>query len=277
MRILAFDTATDATTVALLDSASALAVEQRDDPPIGERPGHATRLLGLIADVLERSGGGWERVDRIAVGVGPGSFTGLRIGIATARALARARAGSCDLVGVSSLEALAAGALGQGAQPARPNAEGAEPTGADGHDAYPPDADLPGADPPAPVLAVIDARRGEVFAAAWLGDRILLEPATRRPEQLAAAIDTLRAGGAPAPLTVGDGALRFRQELELAGAVIPPADSRMHRISALNVCRIASGLGAVAPSEVRPDYLRAPDAKVPKGQRASKPPPTQAP
>ena len=99
MRILAFDTATRATSVALDE------FELRDDPPAGERPRHTTRLMPLIVEVLERTQTEWSAIDRIAVGVGPGTFTGLRIGVATARSLSRAR--GIPLVGVSTLESLA--------------------------------------------------------------------------------------------------------------------------------------------------------------------------
>src|SRR5262249_39096387 len=87
--VLAFDTATPATTVAL-SGVGDVVFTARHDPVPGERPGHATHLLGLVERVMTRAEVGWEGVDRIAVGVGPGTFTGLRIGIATARALARA-------------------------------------------------------------------------------------------------------------------------------------------------------------------------------------------
>ena len=107
MIVLGLDTATTATVAGVLD-ASGTVFEVRDDPEPGVRPGHANRLLGAAEAALEQAGLGWEEVDRIAVGVGPGSFTGLRIGIATARALAQAR--GLPLVGVSSLEALALGA-----------------------------------------------------------------------------------------------------------------------------------------------------------------------
>jgi len=104
MRILAFDTATRATSVALDE------FELRDDPPAGERPRHTTRLMPLIVEVLERTQTEWSAIDRIAVGVGPGTFTGLRIGVATARSLSRAR--RIPLVGVSTLESLALNASG---------------------------------------------------------------------------------------------------------------------------------------------------------------------
>src|SRR5205823_2510395 len=142
MRILAFDTATRATAVALDE------VELRDDPPAGTRPHHTTRLMPLIVEVLERAATEWAEIDRIAVGIGPGTFTGLRIGVATARSLSRAR--RIPLVGVSTLESLAL------------NASGADPATARANDAH--DAEA--------VLAVLDARRGEVFAAGWqLGHR----------------------------------------------------------------------------------------------------------
>src|SRR5277367_5576041 len=88
MRVLAFDTATALTAVALRDlgdapnvcSLSTADLSAVDDPPTGGRPGHAQRLLALINDLLTQSGG-WAEVDRIAVGTGPGTFTGLRIGI----------------------------------------------------------------------------------------------------------------------------------------------------------------------------------------------------
>ena len=68
MRILAFDTATRATAVALADSAGVR--ERLDDPPAGGRPRHATRLLPLIHEVMREARLDWDAVDRIAVGLG---------------------------------------------------------------------------------------------------------------------------------------------------------------------------------------------------------------
>jgi len=240
MRVLAFDTATGATAVALRDPAIGLELELRDDPLPGERPGHATRLLPMIADLLARAGTGWESVDRIAVGVGPGTFTGLRIGIATARALAWAR--ELPLVGISSLEALAAGAT-------FPCADSGAVRAAD-------------SDGVRVVLAAIDARRGEVFAAAWRGPHRELDPRALRPEALAVVVGPLVDADGVSPLAIGDGALRFREQLEAAGAEVPPQESRLHRISAINHCRLATGLPAASPTEVEPAYLRAPDAEI---------------
>ncbi len=137
VKILAFDTATPATSVALAPGDGRM-LTRRHDPAAGERPGHQARLLGYAVELLEEAGIGFGDLDRLAVGVGPGTFTGLRIGVATARALAQAHA--LDLVGISTLHALAVNS----AQHAANAAEQA-----------------------AVVLPVIDARRGEAFAAAW--------------------------------------------------------------------------------------------------------------
>jgi tRNA threonylcarbamoyladenosine biosynthesis protein TsaB len=227
MRVLAFDTATRSTAVALCDRDTCF--ERRDDPPPGARPGHAAQLLELIAAAMTDAGVGWAEIDRLAVGVGPGTFTGLRIGIATAHALARAR--EIPLVGVSTLQALALGGAGTGS--ART------------------------------VAAVIDARRGEVFAAAWAneggrpGER-LLEPAALAPDALAS-----RLGSLPVPvLAVGDGAVEFRAALERSGALIPDDSAEAHKVTAISHCELARELQARAPDDVAPSYLRLPDAEI---------------
>jgi len=112
-----------------------------------------------------------------------------------------------------------------------------------------------------PVLAVIDARRGEVFAAAWRGAERLLEPVAIAPEELAAR---LAAGPLAAPLAVGDGAVRFREQLERAGAAVPADRSPAHRVSALQVCFIGAAGEAAGRDGLVPDYRREPDAALPK-------------
>ena len=114
------------------------------------------------------------------------------------------------------------------------------------------------------VFAVIDARRGEVFAASWRideaqeFDNALLLPRAFAPEVLAQLIAPL----GEAALAIGDGAIAFREVLERSGAFIPDDDSQLHRVTATNHCKLATGLQASVPDEVRPDYLRAPDAEM---------------
>lgn len=239
MRILAFDTATRATSVAVCELAGPggepwpplLAHELRDDPPAGQRPGHSRALLELLVRALEEAGIGWEQIDRLAVGVGPGTFTGLRIGIAVAQGLALAR--SIPLVGVSSLRSLALGA-----QPAALSA-GAEQ-----------------------VCAVLDARRREVFTARWPASAAPAQepvagPAALSPSRLS---EELAAAGARV-LAVGDGAVESRLALEGGGAIVPAERSEIHRVSAVHHCRLAAG-AAVLPGAVLPDYVRPPDAEL---------------
>lgn len=106
-------------------------------------------------------------------------------------------------------------------------------------------------------LAAIDARRGEVFAALHADDGAGWPPFVAAPEALA---DRVREAGT-GPVAAGDGAVRFREVLEAAGARVEPDGSQVHAVRALHICRLAAGVAAVPPEAVLPDYLRAPDAK----------------
>jgi tRNA threonylcarbamoyladenosine biosynthesis protein TsaB len=218
--VLGLDTATPSTAIAVV-APGADPQELRHDPAPGERPQHASRLLPLAREALAAAGLGFGDVDRIGVGIGPGTFTGLRIGVATARALAQASA--AELAAVSSLHALADAA-----------------------------ADEAGG---GPVLAVIDARRGEAFAESWRDAARLGGPLAARPEALAALAEP----AAGAWLAVGDGAVRFRLHLEPA-ATVPADGSHLHRVSALAICRLALGGPTVPRDALLPEYVRAPDA-----------------
>jgi tRNA threonylcarbamoyladenosine biosynthesis protein TsaB len=224
--VLAIDTATSATVLGLR-SGGGEALEARDDPPAGARPGHSTRLLPLASELIAQAGLSWRQIDRIAVGIGPGTFTGLRVGIATAHGLAQSS--GAELVGVSSLQALALRAH-------------------------------PGARDP--VLAAIDARRGEIFIAGYQGGVELLPPRALPPgalsDLLAERASELAGGHCTA---VGDGALLYRAAFEQAGASVPATESALHRIGAGALCEL--GARAV-PGEgpVLPDYLRRPDAAI---------------
>jgi tRNA threonylcarbamoyladenosine biosynthesis protein TsaB len=229
--MLGIDTATP--DVAVAATAGGRCVAERSVAPVpGGRPRHTTALLSTIEEVVLEVGG-WERIGAIAVGIGPGSFTGLRIGIATARALAQGS--GRPLCGVESLASLALGIGDPGG--ATRAGEGS---------------------PPALRLAVIDARRGEAFAALYgESPAAIWGPMVESPGALAARL----VGLDPPPMAAGDGALRFREELEAAGARVLPDADPAHRLSARNVCLLAA-TPAERVEDIRPLYLRQPDAQL---------------
>lgn len=223
---LAFDTATPATAVALRRADGVIA-EARDDPDQGARPGHSTALLELADRLLADAGIDWRELEFVAVGLGPGTFTGLRIGVSTARALGQSL--GIPVAGVGSLAALAHGALAAHEDSVR-------------------------------VLAVLDARRGEAFAAAYETAGELSAPRALRPEDLPGLLGP--AHGLGDWLAVGDGALRFAEILTAAGALVPDGDSPLHLISARAVCELADGHPVAGPYELLPHYCRRPDAEI---------------
>lgn len=188
--ILAFDTATDRATSALVG----------DGELLGERVSRASTLLADVDALVRQAGAHPRDLTGLAVGIGPGSFTGIRIGLAAARGLALA----LDVVaaGVSTLDALAAGA--------------------------------PGAIP------VIDAKRREVFVPG---------PMAVAPADLVIE---------PGTTYVGDGAVRYREVFEQAGADVPPDDDDRHLPRARFHAELAMGFGPV--ELVEPLYVRLPDA-----------------
>lgn len=128
MRILAIDTALEACSVALLDGDKVVAEESQ-----AMARGHAEALMPMLARLRERASFYFNVVDRIAVTVGPGSFTGLRVGIAAARGIGVAT--GIQVVGITTLEALA--------------------------------APLIASDASSPVVAAIDARHDNVYLQAF--------------------------------------------------------------------------------------------------------------
>jgi tRNA threonylcarbamoyladenosine biosynthesis protein TsaB len=266
--VLGMDTATAATAVALRINRGET-IEARDDPGHGERPRHATHLLVLAEKLLAQAGLGWDALERIAVGVGPGTFTGLRIGISSARGLAHSL--GVELVGVSTLEALAQHALGAPLTARLEIDQGANP-GA--HTPPHPGAD-PGAHRPQGMhgaLAVVDARRGEVFVDAYrpkhgsVRPEQINGPHTLAPGQLKVVMQGLVSQpgeGADRWLAIGDGALRYRGQLQDAGAIVPEQSCTLHKVNAGALCQLAVCLPAArALEEIVPDYRRRPDAEL---------------
>jgi tRNA threonylcarbamoyladenosine biosynthesis protein TsaB len=242
VNVLGIDTSTPGSAACVLrGDGEAFEVEPAPER-LGEPPGHARELMPAVARCMDQSGLAWRDLDAIAVGVGPGPFTGLRIGVTTARALASAH--GAELRAVSSLAALAAGAGGSMASPVD----------------SPVDMDGPSPDPrdgSHQILATIDARRGEVFAALYDHGATVWDPFVAGPEALAGRVRDERI----APLGVGDGSVRFRDVLEAAGVDVAPDDSRAHVVRALSVCRLATTTAPKPVEAVLPDYLRLPDAK----------------
>jgi tRNA threonylcarbamoyladenosine biosynthesis protein TsaB len=224
MKILGIDTSTSDTSVAVTGAGAP--VELRAGPEPGGRPRHVETLLPQVESAVF-SAGGWKEIELVAVGTGPGTYTGLRIGIATARAIAQGQ--RLPIAGIGSLDGLLRGIGELGEARDRPR------------------------------LGALDARRGEFFAA--LEDRSekrVWQPFVARPEELVTRIETLDAP----PLAAGDGALRFRHELEAAGATVPADREPVHRIAARHLCELAEASEPVPPEQVQPIYLRAPDAEV---------------
>jgi tRNA threonylcarbamoyladenosine biosynthesis protein TsaB len=254
MIVLGFDTAT-ASTVVGLTLADGCTMQARDDPAAEERPGHSTRLLPLADRLLADAGLDWNGVGRLAVGVGPGTFTGLRIGVAIARGLSQSS--GVPLVGVSSLRALAHDASERnGDEQAQVDlsgpAHGSVGTGG-----------LEGPEGRTRVLAVIDARRGEMFVAAYDGGVELLAPHAVGPDELGgllagAAIDT----GAESWIAVGDGAVLHREAIERLGVPVPGDGSELHRIQARAICALGAAADVTEAPVVVPDYRRRPDAEI---------------
>lgn len=240
MFVLGIDTATPVTSVAIGSEAGVLA-----SVDLRRERGHARVLIPTVRWLLEQLDLDASALGGVAVGTGPGLFSGLRVGISSAKALAQAW--RCPMVAVCSLDLLAF--------PHRHSCQA--------------------------VCAVIDGRRGEVFAALYRsapgGLLRLTDPQVIRPDELAAAIEER----AEPMLLVGDGALAHRavferlpehvdlgassQAVPSAGALVELAVPRFQREQ------------FVQPLEVTPLYLRRPDIDVSVEQRlaaAAEPPAT---
>lgn len=190
---------------------------------------HAETLAPSIEFLCASAGVGLDELGAVAVDVGPGLFTGLRVGMASAKAIAYAR--RLPMVGVSSLDLVAFGVR---------------------HTAR-------------TIVCVLDARRGEVFWCCFKaspgGVQRLGEPQVGTVEELAS--DLLARGGDL--LAVGDGALRYRAALDgVSGLEVGDAGRAHPSAAALVQLAHARALREefVAPHDVAPLYLRLPDAEI---------------
>ncbi|MNL15628.1 tRNA threonylcarbamoyladenosine biosynthesis protein TsaB [compost metagenome] len=216
MRVLIVDTALGACSAGVVEDGRLLGVRSEL-----MTKGHQERLAGMARDAVAEAGCGFDGLDRIGVTVGPGSFTGLRVGLAFAQGLGAAL--DRPVVGVSTLDALAASAPATGL-----------------------------------VAAVIDARRGQVYARLFR-DGVALGVAEALPLDVAADRILETAAGI-APTLVGSGAQVLSETFPdrfVDAALKPLAAPTPEALARLTV---AADPASALP---RPLYLRAPDATPP--------------
>ena len=228
MLLLALDTSTSHSSVALCDRAKPLATAS-----LGLPRRHGEYLAPAIRFCLSQADRAAADITGVVVGRGPGLYTGLRVGLITARTFAATR--RLPLVGVSGLDVLA-------------------------HQARHADRTI---------AAVIDARRREVFWALYApvpgGMTRLTEPAVGPASHVANEI----AGRGGSVLAVGDGALEWSDTLVDAGAEIGDVDlaaPKAEHMAALSVARFERE-ETQRPDEVTPLYLRDADARIGWEQR----------
>lgn len=244
MLVLAVESATELAGVALADEVGVIATASTSR---GRH--HAESIAPSVKFVCDRAGMSLRSLEGVCVDVGPGLFTGLRVGIATAKALAFAL--GIPVVPVTSLEVLAQALCGAGA------AAGSL------------------------LVPVVDAKRDEVFSARFrvagdsdvgavragedgvvqVGEDLVLSP-----EDLATSLSKL---GEPFVLG-GDGAMRYAEVLgKLPGARLASAalvNPPVGVLAAIGVARLGAGLGLDA-AEIAPKYLRDADARIHWEQR----------
>lgn len=221
---LAIDTATSQVGVAVGHAGETLACIHVDR---GRR--HGELLAPSIQTILRLANVHIREIERIAVDNGPGLFTGLRVGIATAKALASAL--GIPAVPCSSLDVLV------------------HPHSAAGRT----------------VAGVVDARRGEVFWGLYVpgGDGMVAttEPRVSSPDELAGALRSAVAACDGSVIATGDGARRYAALLESVEGVQLAGPEHDHPSAAVLV-ELAATRAALSPEKITADYLRAPDVRI---------------
>lgn len=221
VKLLALDTSTLDASVALTAEEEVLAEATRRVTT------HSEGLLQLVDDVLRAGQCALDDVDALVCGSGPGSFTGVRIGLATVKGLCFAT--GKPVVCICSLDALGMAAMLE--------------VGPSRH-----------------ALALLDARRGQLYGRPYLAGRPTDEPFVATPQQVAQRLREL-----PQPLLLGDGALSYESQLQalLPQIELPAADK--HQIRAGLLARAAVEVvrsGDFTPTDQAvPIYLRPPDIR----------------
>jgi tRNA threonylcarbamoyladenosine biosynthesis protein TsaB len=222
--LLALDSATSVSSAALCDDAGRILGYLRGD----SRPDQADRLIELIDGVLREVGLDYGALDIIAVNHGPGSFTGIRAGVAAARALALAA--RQPVVAVNSLEVLA-GVLG-------PQSAGT-------------------------LVTALDARRGQVYMQIFNHELVALsEPQVLAPENV------MVARLPPPIRLAGNGAALVRAALpDDLPTLQESVETDALGVARRAIARLAAGERPVPGHTVQPLYLRPPDARLSESPR----------
>ena len=223
MKILAADTSTRTCSVALIQNDALIA-----ETTTGMRETHSKHLMDMIDQLLTQARLDINALDALAVVKGPGSFTGLRIGISTVKGLAAAT--GIPVYGISALEALAWQCKGYATR----------------------------------IYPMIDARRDEVYTAGYrVTDKGLDK---QMAEQVGAPDKVVKAMETPC-LCIGTGALLYRELLEAhLGSDVASAPAMRHHVQASSVAylawqKIEQG-GLDKNDQITPDYLRKSDAEI---------------
>lgn len=215
MKLLAIDTAARFCAACILDSTSGRELGRK---VVDLGRGHAERLIGVIDEALAEADLDYRRLEAIAVNIGPGSFTGVRVGVSAARGFALAL--DIPAIGVNALEALARESIDKGSA--------------------------------GPVLAAIDAHRGEVYIQRFdASGEALSEPS-------AVSLTDAEFAARSAATVVGSAAEALH---ELAGANPTWCTGSTQATADIAVSARIAGRKGASGNKPKPLYLRAPDAK----------------
>jgi tRNA threonylcarbamoyladenosine biosynthesis protein TsaB len=223
VRLAAIDTSTSLGSIALLEDGRLVAEDSRR-----VSNAHGESLLPMVSAIFARLGWIPADVARWGVGIGPGSFTGCRIAVATVKGIVIAT--GAEIVGVTSLDALALGLAGD---------------------------DL--------LVSLVPGGKGELFVQATRGTHVVLAPCHVRVEQVATRVASVEAGGRV--VVAGEAAVEVDWsglEGRVSLVVAPPHD--LPRASA--VARIALERPAEDADALEPLYVRPPEITVPKGLKS---------